>query len=336
MSNIIDVEYREVTALEEMSTEELATEANSLWEQSEMVAAISLNLLAQAGERLMVIKGRMQHGQWEDWCAVNLKFSKSKAEKVMLFASKVSDKTSIFAKTETFTDIGISKVYALLSTSEEVAKTMIENPETRDMSVREFKEEIKRLKEEAKEKDSQLNKAADAAMEAEEKVVELTNEITRLERELDETVPDNTEELEIAKAEITKVKTELQKAEEKLAKEKAARKKDKDKTEQLIEAAKAEGEERAREKLEAQNQNKMETLQLQYENAMKEVDKLSKKLANNQQEDLAMFKVKVNQLQTDFNACMESIEKVKNQDPEQAGKMKTALGQVMSAMIGRV
>ena len=37
MQSIIDVEYREVTALEEMSTEELATEANSLWEQSEMV-----------------------------------------------------------------------------------------------------------------------------------------------------------------------------------------------------------------------------------------------------------------------------------------------------------
>ena len=77
-------------------------------------------------------------------------------------------------------------------------------------------------------------------------------------------------------------------------------------------------------------------LQLQYEDAMKEVDKLSKKLANNQQEDMAVFKVNASRLQEDFNACMASIEKVAAEDPEQAGRMKGALGQVMSVMIGRV
>ncbi|MBR3785993.1 MAG: DUF3102 domain-containing protein [Firmicutes bacterium] len=331
MQSIIDVEYREVTALEEMSTEELATEANSLWEQSEMVAAISLNLLAKAGERLQIIKGRLPHGQWEDWCADNLKFSKSKAEKVMLFASKVRDKTSVFAKTETFTDIGISKVYALLSTSEDVAKTMIENPESRDMSVREFKDEIKRLKEAAEihqqkevedagrieELDTQLQAAMEHAAELEALLKEASEK------------PDNEEEL-------AKIKAKLQKAEEKLAKEKEARKKDKEKAEESLASVSAEAEERAREKVEAQNQNKMEMLQLQYEDAMKEVDKLSKKLANNQQEDMAVFKVNASRLQEDFNACMASIEKVAAEDPEQAGKMKGALGQVMNVMMGRV
>lgn len=331
MSNIIDVEYREVTSLEEMSTEELATEANSLWEQSEMVAAISLNLLAQAGERLQVIKSRLPHGQWEDWCADNLKFSKSKAEKVMLFASKVRDQNSIFAKTETFTDIGISKVYALLSTSEEVAKTMIENPETRDMSVREFKDEIKRLKEEAAAHEKKASNDAEHIADLDEQLKIAVDHVAKLEIQLKEAAekPGNEEELD-------KIKAKLQKAEEKLAKEKEARKKEKDKTEHLVEAAKAEAEERAREKIEAQNKNRMETLQLQYENAMKEVDKLSKKLANNQQEDMAVFKVNASRLQEDFNACMASIEKVAAEDSEKAAGMKGALGKVMTAMMGRV
>ena len=331
MQEIIDVEYREVTALEEMSTEELATEANSLWEQCEMVAAISLNLLAKAGERRQIIKGRLPHGQWEDWCADNLKFSKSKAEKVMLFASKVKDKTSVFAKTETFTDIGISKVYALLSTSEDVAKTMIENPESRDMSVREFKDEIKRLKEAAathqqkevedagriEELDTQLQAAMEHAAELEVLLKEASEK------------PDNEEEL-------AKIKAKLQKAEDKLAKEKDARKKEKEKTEQIVEAAKAEAEERAREKIEAQNKNKMETLQLQYDNAMKEVDKLSKKLAYNQQEDVAVFKVCSDRLKADFDACMNVIDKVSEKDPEQAGKMKNALNIFMSRLVERL
>ena len=331
MQEIIDVEYREVTALEEMSTEELATEANSLWEQSEMVAAISLNLLAQAGERLQVIKGRLPHGQWEGWCAANLKFSKSKAEKVMLFASKARDKTSIFAKTETFTDIGISKVYALLTTSEEVAKTMIENPETKDMSVREFKEEIKRLKEEAKGYREKETEDAGRIAELDTQLLEAADHVAKLEAQLKETAekPGNEEEL-------AKIKEKLQKAEEKLAEEKEARKKDKEKAEANLAAAAAEAEERARERIEAQTQNKMEMLQMQYENAMQEVDKLSKKMANAQQEDIAVFKVKVNQLQTDFNTCMESIEKVAEQDPERGEKMKAALSKVMNVMMGRV
>ena len=331
MSNIIDVEYREVTALEEMSTEELATEANSLWEQSEMVAAISLNLLAQAGERLQVIKSRLPHGQWEDWCADNLKFSKSKAEKVMLFASKVRDQNSIFAKTETFTDIGISKVYALLATSEEVAKTMIENPETRDMSVREFKDEIKRLKEEAAAQEKKASNDAEHIADLDEQLKIAVDHVAKLELQLKEAAekPGNEEEL-------AKIKEKLQKAEDKLAKEKEARKKEKEKTEQIVEAAKAEAEERAREKIEAQNKNKMETLQLQYDNAMKEVDKLSKKLANNQQEDVAVFKVCSDRLKADFDACMNVIDKVSEKDPEQAGKMKNALNIFMSRLVERL
>lgn len=331
MQEIIDVEYRELTVLEEKSTEELASEANSLWEQSEMVAAISLKLLAQAGERLMVIKGRLQHGQWEDWCAENLKFSKSKAEKVMLFASKVSDKNSIFAKTETFTDIGISKVYALLSASEEVAKTMVENPEAKDMSVREFKDEIKRLKEEAEGHRKKEAEDADRIDALDHELQKAKDDVNALELQLMSAKESKKDE-----AELEKIKGKLDEANKKLAAEKEARKKDKEKTDSVVEAAKAEAEEKARARFEAEARNREDMLKMKYEDAMRSVESLEKKLANNSQEDVAVFKVNADRLQSDFNACMKSVEKIRAIDQAQAEKMKDALRQVMEMLVGRI
>ena len=121
MELIIDVEYREITELEEKSTELLTAEANSLYSQAEAVANVSMGLLIQAGERLVAIKQRIDHGGWEDWCSENLAFSKSKAERMMRLAKKAREEGSIFSNPSTLTDIGISKVWALLSAPEEVA-----------------------------------------------------------------------------------------------------------------------------------------------------------------------------------------------------------------------
>lgn len=331
MSNIIDVEYREVTTISEMSTEELANGANLYWSQMELLGRMGLELAAKAGDNLLEIKSRLKHGEWADWARDNLKFSLRKANYMMKLSAEMQENKGVFANSQTFANIEISKVWALLGAPEEVRETIMENPEVQEMSAREFKEEIKRLKEAAATHQQKEVEDADRIEELDTQLQAAMEHAAELEILLKEASekPDNEEEL-------AKIKAKLQKAEEKLAKEKEARKKDKEKAEESLASASAEAEERAREKVEAQNQNKMEMLQLQYEDAMKEVDKLSKKLANNQQEDMAVFKVNASRLQEDFNACIASIEKVAAEDPEQAGKMKGALGQVMNVMMGRV
>ena len=148
MNQIIDVEYEVVDGIENKSIEELAKETNQLYAQAEAVANVSLMYMAQAGARLEVIKGKLPHGEFEEWCKNNLSFSKSKAEKMMKLNQKLSDKNSFLAKTESITDIGITKIWALLSAPDDVAEEVINNPESADMSTREFKEEIRKLKQE--------------------------------------------------------------------------------------------------------------------------------------------------------------------------------------------
>ena len=135
MNEIIDVEFRELRNIEDKTTEELAQEANTLWQQMEVIGNIGLMMAVQAGQRLQVIKSRLQHGEWEKWCENNLQFSKSKAEKMLKLAKKASDENSIFSKTETFTDLGISRVWALLSAPEEVAKEIVLSKEGKEDSV---------------------------------------------------------------------------------------------------------------------------------------------------------------------------------------------------------
>jgi hypothetical protein len=146
--NAIDVTFRTEISIENKSTEQLTAEVNVRYRQAEQLAGMSAMMLADAGRRLIEIKARIPHGQFETWCADNLEFSKSKAEKMMKLAERVADENSLFSKTETFTDIGISRVWALLAAPEEVAAEVIETNDVESMTVRELKAELARVKEE--------------------------------------------------------------------------------------------------------------------------------------------------------------------------------------------
>ena len=64
-----------------------------------------------------------------------------------------------------------------------------------------------------------------------------------------------------------------------------------------------------------------------------EIDRLQRKLANSNNDALIEFKLKSNQLQQDFNACLQSIAAVEEADPEPAGKMRRALKVVMEKLM---
>lgn len=336
MMNIVETQYKEITSLQDRETEQLTIEVNTIYQQMEVIGNIGLQLAAEAGERLIEIKGRLAHGEFESWCKDNLTFSKRKAENMMRWSQKCKDENSIFSKTQTFTDFGISKVWALLAAPEDVAEEVIKEGAS-DMSVRELQDEISRLKSEKK-------TAQEHARASEEEQANLEEEIEILKRQLEEarreserkaeeensqSTSEAEEEIEQLKKKLEVAKTNLQKTKEKLKTEKNSSDK---KIEEAISKAKAEAQKEA----EAKTNKSLEDITKKYEESQSVINKLQTALANSENKALAIFKVKSDLLQESFNSCLASIEDVAAEDQEKGDKMKAALRQIMSNQIERL
>ena len=322
---IVNVEYHEIKELDEKSTEELTEKANTLYQQMQLIGAMGIQVAAQAGQCLTVIKERVGHGNWGDWCKQNLQFSERKAQNMMKLSAEMREKNSIFANPQTFADIEISKVYELLSAPEEVQKAMIENPEAEDMNVREFKDEIRRLKEElaeerAKEK---INESEEELTQAKEKIEELTRQLSL--RSSEKSEAEWQKELDSLKSEIEKETKKAAKAAEKL---KAAQAEMEKKAEAAAEEAVEKVKKEAAEKFKKENKLLIDSNR----QAAEEIDRLQKRLENNTQPEIAGFKIHADQLQQSFNACLESAKRIESSDAEQAQKMRVALKTIMQKL----
>ena len=334
--NIVETEYKEITSIQERETEQLTIEVNTIYQQMEAIGNIGLQLAAEAGERLIEIKGRLAHGEFESWCKDNLTFSKRKAENMMRWSQKCKDENSIFSKTQTFTDLGISKVWALLAAPEDVAEEVIKEGAS-DMSVRELQEEISRLKLE-KEKVEGLARAT------EEEQANLEEEIEVLKRQLEEArreserkaEEENSQSTPEAEEEIEKLKKKLETAEANLQKTKEKLKTEKNNSEKKIEEAISQAKEEARKEAEAKASKSLDDITKKYEESQSVINKLQTALANSENKALAIFKVKSDLLQESFNSCLASIEDVAAEDQEKGDKMKAALRQIMSNQIERL
>lgn len=322
MEEIIDVTYTEIENLSGKTTEQLTVEANALYQQFISIGNIAVAIMVQAGQRLQIIKERLAHGEWEEWCENNLDFSKSKAEKMMKLAAKIQDETSIFSKTEMFTDIGISKIWALLSAPEKVAEEVLENPKIPDMTVRELKDEIRHLQEKNSNLEESIQKNARETTAVE---IELRQRIKGLEADMENHKEDNPAVLEAKEAELQSIKKKLEKE-----------KKKSDKLKDSIEAEKEKAAKEAVEEAEAKAQEKFaketELLRISNQEAAAEIERLHRALASSNNDALVEFKLKSNQLQQDFNACLESIIAVEENESDTAGKMRQALKMVMEKL----
>lgn len=308
--NAIDVTFQTEISIENESTEQLTAEVNVRYHQAEGLASMSAMMLADAGRRLIEIKGRIPHGQFESWCADNLEFSKSKAEKMMKLAERVDDESSLFSKTETFTDIGISRVWALLAAPEEVAAEVIETHDVSDMTVRELKEEIARLKEEkaaAERKADTLDHNND----------DIRKELASMQKKLSETVTeeefnemqaaaqaqkeDLTKELNEAKAAADEIQVKLDKAKEDLKKLKAKQKeleaaKDED-VQKAIEETKADIVKAAKDDAHAEFAAALEQNAKDIRNLQETIETLEDEKAKLSNPTIMEFKVLADQLQ---------------------------------------
>ena len=334
--NIVETEYKEITSIQDRETEQLTIEVNTIYQQMEAIGNIGLQLAASAGERLIEIKGRLAHGEFESWCKDNLTFSKRKAENMMRWSQKCKDENSIFSKTQTFTDLGISKVWALLAAPEDVAEEVIKEGAS-DMSVRELQEEISRLKLE-KEKVEGLARAT------EEEQANLEEEIKILKRQLEESrreserkaEDENSQSTPEAEEEIEKLKKKLEVAEANLQKTKEKLKTEKNNSEKKIEEAISQAKAEAQKEAEKKASESFADITKKYEESQNVINKLQTALANSENKALAIFKVKSDLLQESFNSCLASIEDVAAEDNEKGEKMKAALRQIMSNQIERL
>lgn len=322
---IVNVEYHEIEELDEKSTEELTEKANTLYQQMQLIGAMGIQVAAQAGQCLTVIKERVGHGNWGDWCKQNLQFSERKAQNMMKLSAETHGKNSIFANPQTFAGIEISKVYELLSAPEEVQKAMIENPEAEDMNVREFKDEIRRLKEELAEERAKkkINESEEELAQAKKRIEELTKELNLHSSEKSEA--EWQKELDSLKSEIEKETKKAAKAAEKL---KAAQAEMERKAEAAAEEAVEKAKKEAAEKFKEENKLLIDSNR----QAAEEIDRLQKRLENNTQPEIAGFKIHADQLQQSFNACMESAKRIESSDAAQAQKMRTALKTIMQKL----
>lgn len=340
--NAIDVAFRTEISIENKSTEQLTAEVNVRYRQAEQLAGMSAMMLADAGKRLIEIKARIPHGQFETWCADNLEFSKSKAEKMMKLAERVADENSLFSKTETFTDIGISRVWALLAAPEEVAAEVIETNDVESMTVRELKAELARVKEEkeaAERKAEMIDHNND----------DIRKELASMQRKLSETVSekefaemqaaaqaqkeDLTKELSEAKAEAADIQAKLDKAKEDLKKQKAKQKdleaaRDEE-VKKAIEGKTAEIEEQAAARARESSQELLDRTQRQVGDLQEYIEKLEAEKAKLSNTSLMEFKVYVDQLQDIYFKICDIITEENQRDEATGAKMQTALQKIV-------
>ena len=307
--NAIDVTFRTEISIENKSTEQLTAEVN---------------------------------GQFETWCADNLEFSKSKAEKMMKLAERVADENSLFSKTETFTDIGISRVWALLAAPEEVAAEVIETNDVESMTVRELKAELARVKEEkeaAERKAEMIDHNND----------DIRKELASMQRKLSETVSekefaemqaaaqaqkeDLTKELSEAKAEAADIQAKLDKAKEDLKKQKAKQKdleaaRDEE-VKKAIEGKTAEIEEQAAARARESSQELLDRTQRQVGDLQEYIAKLEAEKAKLSNTSLMEFKVYVDQLQDIYFKICDIITEENQRDEATGAKMQTALQKIV-------
>lgn len=333
--NAIDVTFRTEVSIENKSTEQLAAEVNVRYHQAEGLANMSAMMLADAGRRLIEIKSRIPHGQFESWCAENLEFSKSKAEKMMKLAERVDDENSLFSKTETFTDIGISRIWALLAAPEEVAAEVIETHDVTDMTVRELKDEIAKLKNEKVAAEGDNDILRKELHGAQSKLAEAVtkDDMDQIAKDFAGREDELKAEIRESKARELDIQAKLDKAKEDLKKLKAKQKeleaaKDEE-VQRAVEEAKTDIAKRAKDDAHAEFVADLEQNAKDIANLQGKVEKLEAEKAKLSNTALMEFKVYVDQLQDIYGKLNDMITEESLEDEELGNKMRTALQTVV-------
>ena len=109
MSNIVEADYKVVI------DDDLPTLVARIKTAEATVYRVTLAGVIEIGKCLEAAKEKVKHGEWEEWCTENLGYSQRQAQRFMKIADTYGNENSIFGKSDTLSDLSISKAYSLLS-----------------------------------------------------------------------------------------------------------------------------------------------------------------------------------------------------------------------------
>lgn len=286
------------------------------------VYKVALDGAVQIGQRLQEAKAQVGHGEWENWCRENLNYSHEQATRFMKIATEYGDENSPYSKVATSQHFSISKALELLKVPEEQVETFVEEHDIEEISVRELREEIKKLKSEKQDLQTEKEAAYETAAKAEAELTTIRNakiEASHQAEEYAKACEELRSQLEAEKNKspdvsdteaVKKLQAKLTKAEKNLEKAKCEFKTLEESFEQAQMTAKDEAA-KSFERGEAHGRQLAgETeAQLRSENEL-----LRKKLENSADPVKAKLGVLGNQLQNIFAECMEIVDSMNGED----------------------
>ena len=332
MDNVIDVEYTECVQLSLFDLPErvvtITGEINIYKEQ----AAMSI---WEIGKRLCEAKELLEHGQWLPWLSQFIEISERSAQNFMSIYRE-------YPKSATVADLGVRKALILKGLSPvERDEFIAENHEVNGVE-----KSVKDMT--AKELEKALAERDKAIARAEKAEADIGEAVAGYKQVADDYAAESQRlavELQTAKAEYQEIEAQLEKAKDA---KRAAEKKYKELKanpeipREILDKARAEAEAAVKAAAEAEQADRVKELEkrisdLEAEKAAKskeessavaKVEELKKKL---QLADPTVkeFEIYFGQFQSEFNRMKGLLMKM---DGEIAGKLKGALGQVLSAM----
>lgn len=314
MSNIVEADYKVVI------NDDLPTLVARIKTAEATVYRVTLAGVIEIGKCLEAAKEKVKHGEWEEWCTENLGYSQRQAQRFMKIADTYGNENSIFGKSDTLSDLSISKAYSLLSIPEDEVESFIENNDVENMTVKELKEKIKLLE---SEKDEQ-------GTEMEKEILELQEQMERKNDEAERLAG----ELEILKAqtadpeEIAKLEAKLRKAKERESDLKEKLKAEKESRDQEVKKALEKEGDKLKVEAETAAAKQIESTQRDNEAMALQIKELEAKIDTVSNESLILFKLKVDQLQKIYQECQEAA--TETPDPD---KTKAALSQIVKMLI---
>lgn len=293
-NNIIEADY---TIMQERTLPVIISEIHII---EHNVTKTALDGAVQIGARLQEAKGKVGHGNFEQWCQENLNYSKRTAERFMKLAAEYGDENGMLANATTMSHFSITKALSLLKVPEEERETFTEEHDIEGMTAREMEEAVRAANEERDAANAEAEKA-EAALEEKTKAADrLEAELEKKQKKLDWTAAKLLKEQEGRQAQIDAA-IEEKKAE-------IEKKAQKDAGEVLLKA------------------------ETERKNLKEENEALKRKLANAGNEMIIRFKVLVDQLQDTFDQACQCIEI--EQAKDRAVKMDEALRQVVEKLSG--
>lgn len=318
--------------------EVVAAEINTIKEQTRKIMLASS---VEIGRRLQEAKELVPHGNWTDWLKEKVDYSQSTADNLMRISREYGDEqVNLFsgeAKSQTFAKLTYSQAVALFALPEEGRAEFVQENDVEDMTARQLQEAIKAQQQAEREKadaEAAANGANLAKQDAEKERDDLRHKVDELSLDAGK----KAEKAEQLSAQLKKVKVEMQEkvdaampTPEALEKIRAEiRKKvkaDYEKKSAQLTLEKQDAESKAQD-IEKQYQEQLKKLQLDNQSILAKQQAAEKKLALAVPE-VEKFSVYFENLQQNFNEMKMLIEKLGENAPETAAKLRTALKKLL-------